>query len=436
MKTKTLRQDKVNVITMGCSKNLVDSENIITQLMANDFEVDHDGKEDANVVIINTCGFIDLAKEESINTILTYADKKNKGQIDKLYVTGCLSQRYKDNLEQGIPEVDDFFGTMELPGLLNRLEADYKHELIGERFITTPAHYAYLKISEGCNRTCSFCAIPLMRGDHVSRTIEDLVASAQHLVRNGVKELMLIAQELTYYGLDIYKKRALPELLDALCEVEGLQWIRLHYAYPSKFPRNIFDVMAAQPKVCNYLDIPLQHANDAVLKRMRRQITRKETEEVIAYARKTVPGIAIRTTFLVGHPGETEEEFEELCEFVKTMRFERLGVFQYSHEEDTIAHDYPDDVPAEVKVERANRLMAIQQEISLELNEARVGETLRVIIDRKDNDMYVGRTEFDSPEVDNEVLIPAKDIYLRTGDMINVKVNAATEYDLEGTPVE
>jgi len=421
---------------MGCSKNLVDSENIITQLMANDFEVDHDGKEDANVVIINTCGFIDLAKEESINTILTYADKKNKGQIDKLYVTGCLSQRYKDNLEQGIPEVDDFFGTMELPGLLNRLEADYKHELIGERFITTPAHYAYLKISEGCNRTCSFCAIPLMRGDHVSRTIEDLVASAQHLVRNGVKELMLIAQELTYYGLDIYKKRALPELLDALCEVEGLQWIRLHYAYPSKFPRNIFDVMAAQPKVCNYLDIPLQHANDAVLKRMRRQITRKETEEVIAYARKTVPGIAIRTTFLVGHPGETEEEFEELCEFVKTMRFERLGVFQYSHEEDTIAHDYPDDVPAEVKVERANRLMAIQQEISLELNEARVGETLRVIIDRKDNDMYVGRTEFDSPEVDNEVLIPAKDIYLRTGDMINVKVNAATEYDLEGTPVE
>ncbi|WP_020570100.1 30S ribosomal protein S12 methylthiotransferase RimO [Neolewinella persica] len=435
MKTKTLRQDKVNVITMGCSKNLVDSENIITQLMANDFEVDHDGKEDANVVIINTCGFIDLAKEESINTILTYADKKNKGQIDKLYVTGCLSQRYKDNLEEGIPEVDAFFGTMELPGLLNRLEADYKHELIGERFITTPAHYAYLKISEGCNRTCSFCAIPLMRGDHVSRPIEELVASAEHLVRNGVKELMLIAQELTYYGLDIYKKRALPELLDALCAVEGLQWIRLHYAYPSKFPRNIFDVMAAQPKVCNYLDIPLQHASDAVLKRMRRQITRKETEDVIAYARKTVPGIAIRTTFLVGHPGETEEEFEELCEFVKTMRFERLGVFQYSHEEDTIAHDYPDDVPAEVKVDRANRLMAIQQEISLELNEARVGETLRVIIDRKDNDVYVGRTEFDSPEVDNEVLIPAKDIYLRTGDMIKVKVNAATEYDLEGVPV-
>jgi ribosomal protein S12 methylthiotransferase len=432
MKTKTLRQDKVNVITMGCSKNLVDSENIITQLMANDYEVDHDGKEDANVVIINTCGFIDLAKEESINTILTYADKKNKGQIDKLYVTGCLSQRYKDNLEEGIPEVDDFFGTMELPGLLNRLEADYKHELIGERFITTPAHYAYLKISEGCNRTCSFCAIPLMRGDHVSRPIEELVASAEHLVRNGVKELMLIAQELTYYGLDIYKERALPKLLDALCAVEGLQWVRLHYAYPSKFPRNIFDVMAAQPKICNYLDIPLQHASDAVLKRMRRQITRKDTEELIAYARKTVPGIAIRTTFLVGHPGETEEEFQELCDFVKAMRFERLGVFQYSHEEDTIAHDYPDDVSAEDKADRANRLMAIQQEISLELNEERVGETLRVIIDRKDNDVYVGRTEFDSPEVDNEVHVSAKDVYLRTGDMIKVKVTAATEYDLEG----
>ncbi len=431
MKTKTLRQDKVNVITLGCSKNLVDSENIITQLMANDYEVDHDGKEDANVVIVNTCGFIDLAKEESINTILTYADKKNKGKIDKLYVTGCLSQRYKDNLEEGIPEVDAFFGTMELPGLLNRLEADYKHELIGERFITTPAHYAYLKISEGCNRTCSFCAIPLMRGDHVSRPIEDLVKSAEHLVRNGVKELMLIAQELTYYGLDLYKKRALPELLNALSEVEGLQWIRLHYAYPSKFPREIFDVMAAQPKVCNYLDIPLQHASDAVLKRMRRQITRAETEDVIAYARERVPGIAIRTTFLVGHPGETEEEFAELCDFVRKMRFERLGVFQYSHEEDTIAHDYPDDVPAEVKADRANRLMAIQQEISLELNEARVGDELRVIIDRKDNDVYIGRTEYDSPEVDNEVHISAKDVYLRTGDMPTVKINAATEYDLE-----
>ncbi|MFT4750686.1 MAG: ribosomal protein S12 methylthiotransferase [Neolewinella sp.] len=440
MKTKTLRQDKVNVVTLGCSKNLVDSENLLTQLMANDFEVEHDGKhdgeDDANVVIVNTCGFIDLAKEESVNTILLYAEKKNKGEIDKLYVTGCLSQRYKDNLEEGIPEVDDFFGTMELPGLLARLEADYKHELIGERFITTPPHYAYLKISEGCNRTCSFCAIPLMRGDHVSRNIEDLVASAKHLVKNGVKELMLIAQELTYYGLDIYKKRALPELLNALCEVEGLQWIRLHYAYPSKFPRNILDVMAVQPKVCNYLDIPLQHASDDVLKRMRRQVTCAETTDLINYAREVVPGIAIRTTFLVGHPGETEEEFEELCDFVREMRFERLGVFQYSHEEDTIAHDYPDDVPADVKADRANRLMAIQQDISLELNEDKVDQTLRVIIDRKDNDVYIGRTEFDSPDVDNEVHISAKDIYLRTGDMVNVKVNAATEYDLEATLAE
>jgi ribosomal protein S12 methylthiotransferase len=440
MKTKTLRQDKVNVVTLGCSKNLVDSENLLTQLMANDFEVEHDGKHDgendANVVIVNTCGFIDLAKEESVNTILLYAEKKNKGEIDKLYVTGCLSQRYKDNLEEGIPEVDDFFGTMELPGLLARLEADYKHELIGERFITTPPHYAYLKISEGCNRKCSFCAIPLMRGDHVSRNIEDLVASAKHLVKNGVKELMLIAQELTYYGLDIYKKRALPELLNALCEVEGLQWIRLHYAYPSKFPRNILDVMAVQPKVCNYLDIPLQHASDDVLKRMRRQVTCAETTDLINYAREVVPGIAIRTTFLVGHPGETEEEFEELCDFVREMRFERLGVFQYSHEEDTIAHDYPDDVPADVKADRANRLMAIQQDISLELNEDKVDQTLRVIIDRKDNDVYIGRTEFDSPDVDNEVHISAKDIYLRTGDMVNVKVNAATEYDLEATLAE
>ena len=325
---------------------------------------------------------------------------------------------------------------MELPGLLARLEADYKHELIGERFITTPPHYAYLKISEGCNRTCSFCAIPLMRGDHVSRNIEDLVASAKHLVKNGVKELMLIAQELTYYGLDIYKKRALPELLNALCEVEGLQWIRLHYAYPSKFPRNILDVMAVQPKVCNYLDIPLQHASDDVLKRMRRQVTCAETTDLINYAREVVPGIAIRTTFLVGHPGETEEEFEELCDFVREMRFERLGVFQYSHEEDTIAHDYPDDVPADVKADRANRLMAIQQDISLELNEEKVDQTLRVIIDRKDNDVYIGRTEFDSPDVDNEVHISAKDIYLRTGDMVNVKVNAATEYDLEATLAE
>ncbi|SEP55995.1 30S ribosomal protein S12 methylthiotransferase RimO [Neolewinella agarilytica] len=432
MKTKTLRPDKVNVITLGCSKNLVDSENIITQLKANDYEVKHDANEEANIVIVNTCGFIDLAKEESVNTILDYADRKTKGEIDKLYVTGCLSQRYKDNLEEQIPEVDDYFGTMELPGLLNRLEADYKHDLIGERFITTPEHYAYLKISEGCNRTCSFCAIPLMRGKHISRPIEELVKQAEHFASNGVKELMLIAQELTYYGLDLYKERTLPKLLEALSAVEGIRWIRLHYAYPSKFPRDIFDVMAEQPKVCNYLDIPLQHGSDAVLFRMRRQITRAETEDLIRYARQRVPGIAIRTTFLVGYPGETEEEFEELCDFVRDMRFERLGVFQYSHEEDTSAHKVEDDIPAEVKAQRANRLMEIQQEISLELNEERVGRTLDVLIDRKDNDMYVGRTEFDSPDVDNEVLIPAKDVYLRTGDMVKVKITGATEYDLEG----
>jgi ribosomal protein S12 methylthiotransferase len=320
---------------------------------------------------------------------------------------------------------------MELPGLLNRLEADYKHDLIGERFITTPEHYAYLKISEGCNRTCSFCAIPLMRGDHVSRPIEELVKQATHFAENGVKELMLIAQELTYYGLDLYKKRELPRLLEALAAVEGIQWIRLHYAYPSKFPRNIFDVMAEQKKVCNYLDIPLQHGSDGVLKRMRRQITRAETEDLMRYARESVPGIAIRTTMLVGFPGETEEEFAEMCDFVREMRFERLGVFQYSHEEDTSAHLLEDDVPAEVKVQRANALMEIQMAISLELNEAKVGQEVRVLIDRKDQDYYIARTEFDSPDVDNEVLIPTKDVYLRVGDMVNVKIIGATEYDLE-----
>ncbi|MEZ4986364.1 MAG: 30S ribosomal protein S12 methylthiotransferase RimO [Saprospiraceae bacterium] len=396
MKTKTLRRDKVNVITLGCSKNLVDSEEIITQLKANDFPVVHESEdEDANVVIINTCGFIDLAKQESINTILQYAAIKNEGGIEKLYVTGCLSQRYKDDLEEAIPEVDAYFGTMELPGLLARLNADYKHELIGERTLTTPMHYAYLKISEGCNRTCSFCAIPLMRGKHISKTIEQLVTEARHLAKIGVKEIMLIAQELTYYGLDIYKKRELPELLDALCEVEGIEWIRLHYAYPSKFPTDIFDVMARQPKICNYLDIPLQHASDTVLERMRRQITQQETRELIATARQKVPGIAIRTTMLVGFPGETEEEFQELCDFVQDMRFDRLGVFQYSHEEDTSAYEVADDVPAQVKAERANRLMAIQQDISFAHNEARVGKTYTVLFDRKEGEYFIGRTEHD-----------------------------------------
>ncbi|MFK7775665.1 MAG: 30S ribosomal protein S12 methylthiotransferase RimO [Saprospiraceae bacterium] len=436
MKTKTLKQDKVNVITLGCSKNLVDSEDLITQLKGNDFEVAHDSNdEDANIVIINTCGFIDLAKEESVNTILQYADVKTKGGIEKLYVTGCLSERYKQNLEKEIPEVDAYFGTLELPGLLAKLNADYKHELIGERITTTPQHFAYLKISEGCNRTCSFCAIPLMRGKHISQPIELLVKQAQNLARMGVKELMLIAQELTYYGLDLYKERALPKLLHALADVEGIEWIRLHYAYPSKFPKEIFDVMAERKEICNYLDIPLQHANDNVLKRMRRQITQAETRELIDYARERVPGIAIRTTLLVGHPGETEEEFQDLCEFVEDMKFERVGVFQYSHEESTIAHDYVDDVPAEVKSERANAVMEIQQDISFEKNSEKIGQTMRVLFDRKEGEYFVGRTEFDSPEVDNEVLVNAKDNYVRIGDFANVKITKAEEYDLYGDVV-
>jgi ribosomal protein S12 methylthiotransferase len=437
MKTRTLKQDKVNVITLGCSKNLVDSENIITQLRGNDYEVVHDSNdEDANIVVINTCGFIDLAKEESVNTILNYAEVKKEGGIDKLYVTGCLSQRYKDDLEQEIPEVDAYFGTLELPGLLAKLNADYKHELIGERITTTPNHFAYLKISEGCNRTCSFCAIPLMRGKHISKPIEELVKEAQNLARFGVKELMLIAQELTYYGLDIYKERALPKLLHALADVEGIEWIRLHYAYPSKFPTEIFDVMAERPEICNYLDMPLQHANNDVLARMRRQITREETVELVKLARQKVPGLTLRTTMLVGFPGETEEEFEDLCDFVREMQFDRLGVFQYSHEEDTSAHQMEDDVPAEVKAERANRIMEIQQEISFEKNQAMVGNTYRVLFDRKEGEFFVGRTEGDSPEVDNEVLVNAEEHYVRIGDFAQVRITEASDYDLFGELVK
>ena len=433
MKTKTLKQDKVNVITLGCSKNLVDSENIITQLRGNDYEVVHDSNdEDANIVIVNTCGFIDLAKEESVNTILEYAEVKQQGGIDKLYVTGCLSQRYKEDLEKEIPEVDAYFGTLELPGLLAKLNADYKHELIGERITTTPQHYAYLKISEGCNRTCSFCAIPLMRGKHVSKPIEELVKEAKNLARFGVKELMLIAQELTYYGLDIYKKRELPKLLHALADVEGIEWIRLHYAYPSKFPTEIFDVMAERPEICNYLDMPLQHANDAVLERMRRQITRKETTELVRLARQKIPNLSLRTTMLVGFPGETEEEFQDLCDFVEEMEFDRLGVFQYSHEEDTIAHGLKDDVPAEVKEERAARIMEIQQEISFRKNQEKIGKTFKVLFDRKEGEFFIGRTEGDSPEVDNEVLVPAADNYVRVGDFAQVKITDALDYDLFG----
>ena len=436
MKTKTIIRDKVNVITLGCSKNLVDSENLITQLKANDIDVEHESQNDANIIIVNTCGFIDLAKEESINTIVEYADIKAKGGIDKLYVTGCLSQRYKDDLEKEIPEVDAFFGTLELPGLLARLNADYKHELIGERSLTTPQHFAYMKISEGCNRTCSFCAIPLMRGKHISRSIESLVAEAKHFASIGVKELVLIAQELTYYGLDLYKKRALSELLDALCEVDGIEWIRLHYAYPGKFPLEVFDTMAKQPKVCNYLDIPLQHASDTVLDRMRRQTTCEEQRSLIQHARNRVPDIAIRTTFLVGFPGESEDEFQQLCDFIEEMRFDRVGVFQYSHEEDTSGYLLADDVDAETKVARANKIMELQQSISLDHNQEKIGQTLRVLFDRKEGEYFIGRTEYDSPEVDNEVLVPAKDYFVRIGDFALVEITDAEDYDLYGKVVE
>lgn len=433
MKARTLKQDKVNVITLGCSKNLVDSENLITQLKGNDYEVVHDSQdEDANIIIINTCGFIDLAKQESIDTILEYADVKKSGGIDKLFVTGCLSQRYKDDLEQEIPEVDAYFGTLELPGLLAKLNADYKHELIGERLITTPMHYAYLKISEGCNRTCSFCAIPLMRGGHVSRPIEELVKEAQSLARRGVKEIMLIAQELTYYGLDIYKKRDLPRLLHALADVEGIEWIRLHYAYPSKFPLEILDVIAERPEICNYLDMPLQHASNTVLERMRRQITREETVELIQQARLRIPNLTLRTTMLVGYPQETDQEFGELCDFVKEMEFDRLGVFQYSHEESTRAYDVEDDISPELKAERANELMEIQQEISTRKNHEKVGKTFKTLFDRKEGGYFVGRTEGDSPEVDNEVLVPAKKQFARIGDFAQVRITEATEYDIYG----
>ncbi|MGA0285179.1 MAG: 30S ribosomal protein S12 methylthiotransferase RimO [Saprospiraceae bacterium] len=432
MNTKT-KNNKVSVITLGCSKNLVDSENIITQLQANDYEVEHDKhSEDSNILIVNTCGFIDRAKQESVDTILQGIELKKQGHIEKLYVTGCLSERYKFDLEQEMPEVDAYFGTMELPALLHRFNADYKHELIGERWTATPQHYAYLKISEGCNRTCSFCAIPLMRGKHISRSIEDLVKEAGNLARNGVKEIMLIAQELSYYGLDIYKRRALPELLKALCKLEGIEWIRLHYAYPSKFPLEIIETMVEEAKICNYLDMPLQHAADSVLKNMRRQITKEEQTQLLNTIREMNPGIAIRTTMLVGFPGETEEDFEALCDFVREQQFERLGVFMYSHEEDTSAHEMEDDIPDEVKADRSNRLMEIQQEISFEKNLAKLGHSYKVLIDRKEGEYFIGRTEYDSPEVDNEVLIPAESNYTRVGDFAMVEIINAEAYDLYG----
>lgn len=437
MKTKSFSKTKVNVITLGCSKNMVDSEVLMGQLKANKFKVSHEDYENkSDVVIINTCGFIDKAKQESIDTILEYANLKNEGKIEKLYVTGCLSERYKKNLEDEIAEVDAFFGTMELPSLLKKLGADYKHDLIGERLLITPQHYAYLKISEGCNRTCSFCAIPLMRGKHISKPIEDIVKEATGLVNNGVKEIMLIAQELTYYGLDIYKERRLSELLIALSEVKGLEWIRLHYAYPSKFPIEVMDVVRVKKNICNYLDMPLQHISNNVLKNMKRQITKEEITSLIQEIRKQVPGITIRTTMLVGFPGETENDFQELCDFIKEQRFERVGVFTYSAEEGTSGFDLTDDVNEETKNDRASRLMEIQSEISAQLNQEKVGQVFRILIDRKEGGYYVGRTEFDSPEVDNEVLVDAKINYCRVGEFITVKITSAEDFDLYGEPIE
>ena len=435
MKTKKLHKDKVNIITLGCSKNMVDSEVLSGQLIANEIDVVHENKKhDHNIVVVNTCGFIDKAKEESINTILNQVELKRRGKLDKVYVTGCLSERYKNNLETEIPEVDAFLGTMELPLLLNQLEADYKSELIGERMLATPQHYAYMKISEGCNRTCSFCAIPLMRGQHISKSIEQLVAEAVGLVKKGVKEVMLIAQELTYYGLDIYKKRALPDLLNRLADVKGLEWIRLHYAYPSKFPLEILDVMRERENICNYLDMPLQHAANNMLKAMKRQITREEMEELIVAVREKVPGICLRTTLIAGFPGETEDDVEELKAFLQKQRLDRVGIFTYSHEEGTSAYGLADDVPAADKERRAQEIMEVQQEISYELNQQKLGKTFKTIIDKKEAGRYLGRTEFDSVEVDNEVVIHSTK-KLPIGEFVNVKITKAFDYDLEGEVV-
>jgi ribosomal protein S12 methylthiotransferase len=433
LKTKTLKKNKVNVITLGCSKNLFDSEVTMTQLQANGFEVEHEAKQDdSEIVIINTCGFIDNAKEESVNTILRYAEAKKDGQVDKLYVTGCLSERYKEGLEDEIKEVDAFFGTRELPKLLKTLKADYKHELVGERIITTPSHYAFLKISEGCDRKCSFCAIPLMRGNHISTSIEDLVVQAKNLAKKGVKELILIAQELTFYGLDIYGERRLPELLRELSKVEGIEWIRLHYAYPTGFPIAIIEEMKNNPKVCNYLDIPLQHASNNMLKAMKRGATREKTTQLIKQVRELIPNIAIRTTFIVGFPGETREDIAEMKEWIAEMKFDRLGVFTYSHEEDTTAYELEDDVPEEEKQTRAQEIMDFQQGISLSLNEQKIGKTLKVLFDRVEGDYFVGRTEYDSPEVDNEVLVSKENNFIRIGDFANIKITSADDFDLYG----
>jgi ribosomal protein S12 methylthiotransferase len=432
MKAKTLKKDKVNIITLGCSKNMVDSEILSGQLQASEINVVHESKKrDHNIVIVNTCGFIDKAKEESVNTILQQIELKQKGKLDKVYVTGCLSQRYRDDLEQSIPEVDAWFGTMEMPLILKKFEVDYKSELIGERLLATPQHYAYVKISEGCNRTCSFCAIPLMRGGHTSRSIEELVKEAETLAKRGVKEIMLIAQELTYYGLDLYKKRMLPDLLKRLSDVPGIEWIRLHYAYPHKFPMEILDVMQERENICNYLDMPLQHAADNMLKAMKRQITRVEMEELIQAVRERVPGICLRTTLITGFPGETLDDVEELKAFLEKERFDRVGIFTYSHEEGTSAHGLVDDVPAEEKQRRAEDIMAVQQEISYEKNQEMIGQTFKVLVDKREAGRYLGRTEFDSVEVDNEVIIQTNQ-KLQPGSFYQVKITKAYDYDLEG----
>lgn len=423
----------MNVVTLGCSKNIVDSEVLMGQLRANNFDVTHENsRSNASIVIINTCGFIDNAKQESVDTILHFAKKKEAGKIDRLIVTGCLSERYKPELEKEIPNVDHYFGTRDLPLLLKTLGADYKHELVGERLLTTPRHYAYMKISEGCDRPCSFCAIPLMRGKHISKPMEELVQEAKTLAKNGTKELLLIAQDSTYYGLDIYKERKLAELLARLSDVEGIEWIRLHYAFPSGFPLEALDVMRERSNICNYLDMPLQHVSDEMLKSMRRGTTREKTYALVNTIRERVPGIALRTSLIAGYPGETEKDHEDMLRFVEDVKFDRLGIFTYSHEENTHAYKLEDDIDADVKQERAQAVMAIQESISASLNEQKVGQTFKVLFDRKDNEHFIGRTEFDSPEVDNEVLIPAADTYVRVGDFADVKIKHATEFDLYG----
>ncbi|ASS50967.1 MAG: ribosomal protein S12 methylthiotransferase RimO [Candidatus Fluviicola riflensis] len=437
MKTKTLRKNKVNVVTLGCAKNTFDSEVLMAQLKANKFDVEHEStKDDASIVIINTCGFIDNAKQESIDTILRYADAKNEGLVDKVYVTGCLSQRYKDDLEIEIPEVDAFFGTRDLPRLLKTLKADYKHELVGERLLTTPAHYAYFKIAEGCDRPCSFCAIPLMRGKHVSTPMDQLLTSAKSLAAGGVKEILLIAQDLTYYGLDIYKKRNLAELVDRLSDVEGIDWIRLHYAFPSGFPMDVLDVMNNRSNVCNYLDMPLQHGSTKILQSMRRGITREKTENLVEEIRQKVPGIAMRTTLIAGYPGETQADFDEMYSFVERTRFDRLGIFTYSHEENTHAFSLNDDVTDEVKRQRADEIMELQSGISYELNQKKVGNNYKVLFDRAEGDYFIGRSEFDSPEVDNEVLVKKSEGFVRIGDFANVQITSADHYDLYGKLID